>query len=331
MAYVESGTLGRTLMRIITSLIISCLIISTGCAESANVESPYDVAQRRWEEPDDVVQPEQEELDRWTPILIADAMAELQPLIDQSNEEFRILRDTIRIYTHQFPRVVYFQEILDDADGIVSDVQRYPDAVHKNDGRYVVENLPDGILQSRWTDELALIEQFTCEAEMSSAKLTRSDLSDPEPFEVTIEVKVVGTRQRVVAREPDTIPQPPEGYEYWGESYGSGGRCGLHLLPGPTFSIRTPKPPGPPYQPGQSSLADHAVKMLAQAKPQPINHRGLAVLRYNTREDSWAVVVAWMNSSGHRANILNPRNRRIGIAAYRTPGGTIYWCQQFRS
>jgi uncharacterized protein YkwD len=37
----------------------------------------------------------------------------------------------------------------------------------------------------------------------------------------------------------------------------------------------------------------------------------------------------WMNSSGHRANILNPRHLRIGAAAYRTPDGTIFWCQQF--
>jgi uncharacterized protein YkwD len=41
------------------------------------------------------------------------------------------------------------------------------------------------------------------------------------------------------------------------------------------------------------------------------------------------VVRTWMNSSGHRANILNGGNRRIGVAAYRTPEGTIYWCQQF--
>ena len=36
-----------------------------------------------------------------------------------------------------------------------------------------------------------------------------------------------------------------------------------------------------------------------------------------------------MNSPGHRANILNPGYRRIGVAAYRTPEGTVYWCQQF--
>ncbi len=42
------------------------------------------------------------------------------------------------------------------------------------------------------------------------------------------------------------------------------------------------------------------------------------------------VVRAWMNSSGHRANILSAGHRRIGVAAFRTEGGTIYWCQQFR-
>ena len=41
-------------------------------------------------------------------------------------------------------------------------------------------------------------------------------------------------------------------------------------------------------------------------------------------------VRAWMNSSGHRANILNSGHRRIGVAAFRTAEGTIYWCQQFR-
>ena len=41
-------------------------------------------------------------------------------------------------------------------------------------------------------------------------------------------------------------------------------------------------------------------------------------------------VQAWMNSSGHRANILNPGHRRIGVAAYRTASGVIFWCQQFR-
>lgn len=46
--------------------------------------------------------------------------------------------------------------------------------------------------------------------------------------------------------------------------------------------------------------------------------------------DSGEVVQAWMNSSGHRANILNPGHHRIGVAAFRTASGIIFWCQQFR-
>jgi uncharacterized protein YkwD len=37
----------------------------------------------------------------------------------------------------------------------------------------------------------------------------------------------------------------------------------------------------------------------------------------------------WMNSPGHRSNILNGSYKRTGVAAYRTPDGTIYWCQEF--
>jgi uncharacterized protein YkwD len=38
---------------------------------------------------------------------------------------------------------------------------------------------------------------------------------------------------------------------------------------------------------------------------------------------------SWMNSSGHRANILNTGYTRIGVAAYRNSNGTTFWCQQF--
>jgi uncharacterized protein YkwD len=47
------------------------------------------------------------------------------------------------------------------------------------------------------------------------------------------------------------------------------------------------------------------------------------------QRDSYEAVRDWMSSPGHRANILNGRYRRMGAAAYRTPDGTIYWCQQF--
>ena len=41
------------------------------------------------------------------------------------------------------------------------------------------------------------------------------------------------------------------------------------------------------------------------------------------------VVNTWMNSSGHRANMLNSGYSRIGVAAYRSSSGTVFWCQQF--
>ena len=48
------------------------------------------------------------------------------------------------------------------------------------------------------------------------------------------------------------------------------------------------------------------------------------------QRDSSEALSSWMNSSGHRANILNPGHRRIGVAAFQTVEGLIYWCQQFR-
>lgn len=41
-----------------------------------------------------------------------------------------------------------------------------------------------------------------------------------------------------------------------------------------------------------------------------------------------AVVRGWMNSSGHRANILNPSFNTLGVGAYNS-NGTIYWTQMF--
>ena len=38
---------------------------------------------------------------------------------------------------------------------------------------------------------------------------------------------------------------------------------------------------------------------------------------------------SWMNSRGHRANILG-RHKRLGVSAYYRKNGSIYWCQQFK-
>ena len=39
---------------------------------------------------------------------------------------------------------------------------------------------------------------------------------------------------------------------------------------------------------------------------------------------------SWMNSQGHRANILGGNYSRIGAAAYVSSGGAIYWCLQLQ-
>ncbi len=42
-----------------------------------------------------------------------------------------------------------------------------------------------------------------------------------------------------------------------------------------------------------------------------------------------AVMNAWMNSSGHRANILNPNFTKIGVGYYQNAAGRNYWTQLF--
>ncbi len=40
-------------------------------------------------------------------------------------------------------------------------------------------------------------------------------------------------------------------------------------------------------------------------------------------------IQSWMNSPGHRANMLSGRYSRIGAAAYQAKSGRIFWCLQF--
>jgi len=44
-----------------------------------------------------------------------------------------------------------------------------------------------------------------------------------------------------------------------------------------------------------------------------------------------AVMQAWMNSAGHRANILSPNYKVIGVGAAKNTSGQIYWTQEFLS
>jgi uncharacterized protein YkwD len=42
-----------------------------------------------------------------------------------------------------------------------------------------------------------------------------------------------------------------------------------------------------------------------------------------------AVMDGWLNSPGHRANILNCSLRAIGVGVVRSAGGRVYWTQDF--
>lgn len=41
------------------------------------------------------------------------------------------------------------------------------------------------------------------------------------------------------------------------------------------------------------------------------------------------VVDLWMDSPGHRSNILNPKWQRIGVAVYKSDDGDYWWCVRF--
>jgi uncharacterized protein YkwD len=78
------------------------------------------------------------------------------------------------------------------------------------------------------------------------------------------------------------------------------------------------------------SARQHA-KWMAQNNSMVHTSRPVAENIAMGQHNSTSVLQSWMNSSGHRANILNRSNRKIGVAFFRTANGTPFWCQQFRN
>jgi uncharacterized protein YkwD len=76
------------------------------------------------------------------------------------------------------------------------------------------------------------------------------------------------------------------------------------------------------------SARQHAFWMASRRTMQhtskPVGEN-IAMGQNNSNE----AVRTWMNSSGHRANILSRSWNRVGAAAYTSPEGRIYWCLQF--
>lgn len=78
----------------------------------------------------------------------------------------------------------------------------------------------------------------------------------------------------------------------------------------------------------QSSARSHAAWMT---RSQNLQHtsRGVAENIAMGQRSPAEAVTSWMNSPGHRANMLSGAYTRIGVAAYTSTGGASYWCLQF--
>lgn len=64
-------------------------------------------------------------------------------------------------------------------------------------------------------------------------------------------------------------------------------------------------------------------------KEQKVSYRSAGEnIAYGQRTPE-EVMKAWMNSSGHRANIMNANYTTIGVGYYENANGTDYWCQLF--
>ena len=64
-------------------------------------------------------------------------------------------------------------------------------------------------------------------------------------------------------------------------------------------------------------------------KEQGITYRGAGENIAWGQKSPEEVMKAWMNSDGHRANILNPNFTKIGVGHYQNAKGTNYWAQLF--
>lgn len=64
-------------------------------------------------------------------------------------------------------------------------------------------------------------------------------------------------------------------------------------------------------------------------KEQGVSYQGAGENIAWGQKSPEAVMQAWMNSDGHRANILNAKFTKIGVGYYQNGQGTNYWTQLF--
>ena len=64
-------------------------------------------------------------------------------------------------------------------------------------------------------------------------------------------------------------------------------------------------------------------------KEQGVSYQGAGENIAWGQKSPEAVMQGWMNSDGHRANILNEKFTKIGVGYYQNSQGTNYWTQLF--
>jgi len=69
--------------------------------------------------------------------------------------------------------------------------------------------------------------------------------------------------------------------------------------------------------------------MLSRIEAVGYNYANAAENIAWNQQSAQSAVTTWMNSSGHRANILNPELTEIGAAMVRSSKGEPYWIQVF--
>lgn len=72
----------------------------------------------------------------------------------------------------------------------------------------------------------------------------------------------------------------------------------------------------------------HARRMAAEAAM--FHSSGVAENVAAGQQFADAAVRTWLNSNGHRANMMSRRYTRIGVAGFISADGKAFWVQQFR-
>lgn len=78
-----------------------------------------------------------------------------------------------------------------------------------------------------------------------------------------------------------------------------------------------------------SHTRPNGTQFATALKEQGVSYRGAGENIAWGQKSPEAVMQAWMNSDGHRANILNPKFTKIGVGHYQDANGTNYWTQLF--